>query len=112
MWHCDPCGWDGPEPDQQSGNHGPSWGRFTAILRVCPQCGEEVYETVILRQPPAPNPQEACDQPCAGRRPGAPRPRHGLGHGRADAQERNHDALVDWLVCRCALVHGERRLSG
>jgi hypothetical protein len=48
MDHGDACGWDGETPalaDDPLGN-------FIFTLRVCPECGEEVYETPILRDPP------------------------------------------------------------
>jgi predicted RNA-binding Zn-ribbon protein involved in translation (DUF1610 family) len=56
MYHCDACGWDGPEPAK---HHEPIVTRDQTLLytlRVCPACGEEVYETSILR-PPEPRPQ-------------------------------------------------------
>jgi hypothetical protein len=53
MYHCDACGWDGEDPVlselQGEGCSGVLW-----TLRVCPACGDEVYETGILREPPEP----------------------------------------------------------
>jgi predicted RNA-binding Zn-ribbon protein involved in translation (DUF1610 family) len=49
VYHCDACGWDGPEPvlaDEPSVGKDLLW-----TLRVCPQCGEEVYETRVHRVP-------------------------------------------------------------
>jgi hypothetical protein len=46
MYHCDTCGWDGREPvltDEPSLSKELSW-----MLRVCPECGEEVYETMVV----------------------------------------------------------------
>jgi predicted RNA-binding Zn-ribbon protein involved in translation (DUF1610 family) len=47
MYHCDACGWDGPEPvlaDEPSVSKDFLW-----TLRACPRCGEEVYETTVVR---------------------------------------------------------------
>ena len=54
MWHCDTCNWDGPEPARQE-LVGEGCGGVIWTLRVCPACGEEVYETVIPRPLPAPD---------------------------------------------------------
>jgi hypothetical protein len=48
MYHCDACGWDGDTPALADD----PLGDFISTLRVCPDCGEEVYETPILRDPP------------------------------------------------------------
>ena len=48
MYHCDSCDWDGPEPvlsDEPMGQD------LLWTLRLCPQCGEEVYETAVVRVP-------------------------------------------------------------
>jgi predicted RNA-binding Zn-ribbon protein involved in translation (DUF1610 family) len=47
MYHCDACGWDGDTPVLADD----PLGDFIFTLRVCPDCGEEVYETPILREP-------------------------------------------------------------
>ena len=55
MSHCDACGWDGHEPvlsDEPSVSTTLPW-----TLRLCPQCGEEVYETRVMRVPICP-----CDE--------------------------------------------------
>jgi hypothetical protein len=49
--HCDDCGWDGDAPATRE-EDGPLgvW-----VLRVCPDCGTEVYATGIpdpRREPP------------------------------------------------------------
>jgi hypothetical protein len=47
MYHRDTCGWDGPEPvlsDEPSLSTELLW-----TLRRCPLCGEEVYETRVVR---------------------------------------------------------------
>jgi hypothetical protein len=47
MYHCDGCGWDGSEPmvaDEPSVSQDLLWN-----LRVCPWCGEKVYETRLTR---------------------------------------------------------------
>jgi hypothetical protein len=52
MYHCDTCGWDGPEPiiyDEPSVSQKLLW-----TLRLCPQCGEEVCETQVMRLPICP----------------------------------------------------------
>jgi rRNA maturation protein Nop10 len=43
-YHCDQCDWDGDTPTlvEEPGPLG------TWTLRVCPECGEEVYQTVVL----------------------------------------------------------------
>jgi hypothetical protein len=48
MYHCDACGWDGAEPvlSDEPISKGLLW-----TLRVCPTCGEEVYETQVVRVP-------------------------------------------------------------
>ncbi len=49
MYHYDACGWDGLEPvlsDEPSISKDLLW-----TLRVCPKCGEEVYETQVMRRP-------------------------------------------------------------
>ena len=48
MYHCDACGWDGGMPALAND----PLGDVIVTLRVCPECGEEVYETPILREPP------------------------------------------------------------
>jgi hypothetical protein len=52
MYHCDQCNWDGPEPvlsDEPSFSNDLLW-----TLRVCPEYGEEVYETTVVRLPICP----------------------------------------------------------
>jgi hypothetical protein len=53
MYHCDACGWDGEDP-VLSELHGEGCGGVLWTLRVCPTCGEEVYQVAILREPPEP----------------------------------------------------------
>jgi predicted RNA-binding Zn-ribbon protein involved in translation (DUF1610 family) len=43
-YHCDSCGWDGETPTLAED----PLGGFLWTLRVCPDCGEEVYQVVIL----------------------------------------------------------------
>jgi predicted RNA-binding Zn-ribbon protein involved in translation (DUF1610 family) len=45
-YHCQECGWDG---DRAELHEEPSL-MGTWVERRCPQCGEEVYATVILRR--------------------------------------------------------------
>jgi hypothetical protein len=52
MSHCEACGWDGPEPvlaDEPSLSTELLW-----TLRLCPWCGDEVYETRVVRVPICP----------------------------------------------------------
>ena len=50
MYHCDACGWDGSSPTLREwrgeGCSGVVW-----TWRVCPTCGEEVYQVVVPREP-------------------------------------------------------------
>jgi hypothetical protein len=55
-YHCDACGWDGEDP-VLSELQGEGCGGVLWTLRVCPECGEEVYATVIIPQPGEENPQ-------------------------------------------------------
>jgi hypothetical protein len=48
-YHCYPCGWDGEEP-VLSEMQGEGCGGVLWTLRCCPECGEEAYETRILRR--------------------------------------------------------------
>jgi len=47
-YHCDSCGWDGAEPVPNemlgSGCGGVLW-----TMPCCPECGEVVYQTVMLK---------------------------------------------------------------
>jgi len=52
MYHCESCGWDGPEPARHQEPLFTREGTSFWVMRVCPECGEEVYETRILRAPP------------------------------------------------------------
>jgi hypothetical protein len=54
MWHCEACGWNGETPALWE-LVGEGCGGVVWTLHVCPECGEEVYETVMPRQPPEPN---------------------------------------------------------
>jgi predicted RNA-binding Zn-ribbon protein involved in translation (DUF1610 family) len=54
MYHCDSCGWDGEDP-VLSDMRGEGCGGVLWTLRCCPECGEEVYQTAILRDPPEPH---------------------------------------------------------
>jgi hypothetical protein len=54
-YHCDACGWDGEEPAIR--NESDPLGTWT--LRVCPDCGEEIYATIM--PPPLP-PNGGLDQ--------------------------------------------------
>jgi hypothetical protein len=49
-YHCDSCGWDGETPRLADD----PLGEFVFTLRVCPACGEEVYQTVVLDEPDGP----------------------------------------------------------
>jgi hypothetical protein len=49
-YHCDGCGWDGETPRLAED----PLGGLIFVLRTCPECGEEVYQTVILDEPDAP----------------------------------------------------------
>jgi predicted RNA-binding Zn-ribbon protein involved in translation (DUF1610 family) len=46
-YHCDRCGWDGEHPTLADD----PLGEFVFTLRTCPDCGEEVYETIIREGP-------------------------------------------------------------
>jgi hypothetical protein len=51
-YHCDACGWDGENPSLADD----PLGEYVFTLRVCPDCGEEVYQVVVLNgldEPPA-----------------------------------------------------------
>jgi hypothetical protein len=50
-FHCDACGWDGEHPTLADD----PLGDFIFVLRTCPDCAEEVYETVILEGPESPS---------------------------------------------------------
>jgi hypothetical protein len=52
MYHCDACGWDGAEPARHYEPIFTRDGTMLWAMRVCPECGEEVYETVVIREPP------------------------------------------------------------
>ena len=47
-YHCDVCDWDGEIPALAEEPLGQS---FLWTLRVCPDCGAEVYATVIPQPP-------------------------------------------------------------
>jgi predicted RNA-binding Zn-ribbon protein involved in translation (DUF1610 family) len=49
MYHCDACGWDGDTPALREWS-GEGCGGVLWTLRVCPACGEEVYQVVILKE--------------------------------------------------------------
>jgi hypothetical protein len=51
MYHCDACGWDGETPALREWR-GEGCGGVLWTLPVCPECEEEVHQTVILQQPP------------------------------------------------------------
>jgi predicted RNA-binding Zn-ribbon protein involved in translation (DUF1610 family) len=46
MYHCDACGWNGGDP-VLSELQGEGCGGVLWTLRICPACGEEVYQTVV-----------------------------------------------------------------
>jgi hypothetical protein len=48
-YHCDACGWDGEDP-MLSEVQGEGCGGVLWTLRVCPTCGEDVSQTVLLEQ--------------------------------------------------------------
>jgi predicted RNA-binding Zn-ribbon protein involved in translation (DUF1610 family) len=48
MYHCDACGWDGPEPAEARKPAFPVAPNAWWYLKICPECGEEVYETVVI----------------------------------------------------------------
>jgi helix-turn-helix protein len=52
-YHCDACGWDGEDP-MLSELQGEGCGGVLWTLRVCPECGAEVYATVIPQPPQEP----------------------------------------------------------
>ena len=56
MYHCDPCGWDGDTAAVRE-LIGEGCGGVVWTLRVCPACGEKVYETVVPRPLPEPDRQ-------------------------------------------------------
>ena len=47
-YHCDRCHWDGEAPALADD----PLGEFVFTLRVCPECGEEVSQTMILEGSP------------------------------------------------------------
>jgi hypothetical protein len=51
MYRCDQCGWNGETPVLREwvgeGRGGVVW-----TMLVCPECGEEVHQTLIPQQPP------------------------------------------------------------
>lgn len=49
MYHCDACGWDGEDP-MLNELQGEGCGDVLWTLRDCPECGEEVYETRVIRE--------------------------------------------------------------
>jgi predicted RNA-binding Zn-ribbon protein involved in translation (DUF1610 family) len=55
-YHCDACGWDGETPELRDWV-GEGCGGVVWTLRVCPACGEKVYETVVPRPLPEPDRQ-------------------------------------------------------
>jgi hypothetical protein len=42
-YHCNTCGWDGDTPALAEESLGEAW---LWTLRLCPDCGEEVYATI------------------------------------------------------------------
>jgi hypothetical protein len=58
-YHCDRCGWDGDTPALHEWV-GEGCGGVVWPLHVCPECGEEVYQTAVL-DPPGPRPPEPPD---------------------------------------------------
>jgi len=50
MYHCDHCGWDGETPVLREWR-GEGCGGVLWTLPVCPECEEEVSQTVIPQQP-------------------------------------------------------------
>jgi predicted RNA-binding Zn-ribbon protein involved in translation (DUF1610 family) len=46
-YHCDTCGWNGETPVLSDT---PMSQELLWTLRCCPECGEEVYQTVIPRE--------------------------------------------------------------
>ena len=48
-YHCDACGWDGEEPGLRE-LQGEGCGGVLWTLRVCPACGEDASQTVLLGQ--------------------------------------------------------------
>jgi hypothetical protein len=49
-YHCDRCDWDGDTPVLADD----PLGECVFTLRVCPDCGEEVYQTIVLEGPEGP----------------------------------------------------------
>jgi hypothetical protein len=52
-YHCDASGWDGEDPVLRE-LQGEGCGGVLWTLRVCAECGEEVYEIGIPRPLPEP----------------------------------------------------------
>jgi hypothetical protein len=51
MYHCDHCSWNGETPALREWS-GEGCGGVLWTLPVCPECGEEVHQPEIRRQPP------------------------------------------------------------
>jgi hypothetical protein len=51
MYHCDHCSWNGETPVLREWS-GKGCGGVLWTLPVCPECGEEVHQPEIRRQPP------------------------------------------------------------
>jgi NAD-dependent SIR2 family protein deacetylase len=51
MYHCDRCGWDGETPELREWR-GKGCGGVWWTLPVCPECGEEVSQTVVPQNLP------------------------------------------------------------
>jgi predicted RNA-binding Zn-ribbon protein involved in translation (DUF1610 family) len=46
-YHCDACGWDGETPALLGE---PMSKELLSTLHCCPECGEKVYQTVIVKE--------------------------------------------------------------
>jgi uncharacterized Zn finger protein len=51
MYRCDQCGWNGETPVLREWV-GEGCGGVVWTMLVCPECGEEVHQTLIPQQPP------------------------------------------------------------
>jgi hypothetical protein len=49
MWHCDACGWSGETPAEARTPTFLTAPNAWWSLKICPECGEEVYETQVVK---------------------------------------------------------------
>ena len=50
-YHCDACGWDSDTPARHKDPILTTDSTWLWTILVCPECGKEVYQTVIFCQP-------------------------------------------------------------